>query len=86
MIIQRGDPDGSAALLLVNLADETRRLPLLGTVGPRWALALDTAAAGYGGPPRSDELARLLDTQGGAVADLLLPASSAALYVREGAR
>lgn len=84
MIVQRWDPSGSTALVLLNFAPRPERLPILSAVGPRWELALYTADPRYGGdgpaPPA------LLDASGGAPPYVPCPGSSAIVYLRSPAR
>jgi maltooligosyltrehalose trehalohydrolase len=81
LAVERGDADGTRALLLCNFAAEAQNVPFTSTVEGPWRLELWSGAASYGGaaeltrPP--DELA-----SGGATSDgILLQAGGVALYV-----
>lgn len=49
LVLERGDPEGEAALALFNFSATARRIPLPEASG-RFTLALTSAAARYGGP------------------------------------
>jgi maltooligosyltrehalose trehalohydrolase len=84
MVVQRWDPSGSTALVLLNLSPRPQPLPILGAAGPRWELALYTADPRYGGdgpaPPP------LLDSDDGATPHVACPGSSAIVYLGSPAR
>ena len=79
MVVQRWDPSGSTALVLLNFSPHAQALPILDAAGPRWELALHTADPRYGGdgpaPPP------MLDAEVGAAPHVSCPATSAILYL-----
>ena len=81
--LELSSDEGPPLLALFNLGESERRVPAATKSPGMWRLAMSTEAARYGGEGSAPAC---LPDNGGATATVLVPGSSASLYVREDGR